>query len=316
MTQSINIGSRGSDLALWQANFVKRSLELQNPQTVFEIKVIRTTGDRLQDVALSKIGDKGLFTRQIETELLNGGIDLAVHSLKDLQTSQPEGLVIGAICKRELPNDVLVSRQYRSIEDLPTGASIATGSLRRRSQLLNLRPDLSIVEIRGNVPTRMNKYLDSDLDGMILAYAGIHRLNLEGLSHRIPADTMLPAVGQGAVAIETRSDDPRVLSLVSGLNDADTNRCVTAERAFLRRLEGGCQVPIAALGRLESSTITLSGLVGSLDGSTMFRDNIAGDSTEADALGVRLAESLISRGAEKVLKDARSDPAVEAGHVL
>ena len=317
MTQSIIIGSRGSDLALWQANFVKRSLEGLNPEVSFEIKIIRTTGDRLQDVALSKIGDKGLFTRQIETALLNGEIDLAVHSLKDLQTVQPEGLVIGAVCSRELPNDVLVSRKYRSIEELPKGASVATGSLRRRSQLLNLRPDLSVAEIRGNVPTRISKYLESKLDGMILAYAGLHRLSLEGdISHLIPTSSILPAVGQGAVAIEIRAGDDGVLSLVSEINDAATNTCITAERAFLRRLEGGCQVPIAALGILERDQLRLEGLVSSLDGTVVFRESISGHSMEADALGLSLAGSLIARGADSVLEDARLYSAGKPGQVV
>jgi hydroxymethylbilane synthase len=179
------IGSRGSELALWQTNFVKTKLEEFFPALSLEIKIIKTTGDKMLDVALAKIGDKGLFTRQIETALLNREIDLAVHSLKDLQTVQPENLIIGAVSKRETPNDVLISKKYRSIDDLPAGAKVATGSLRRKSQLLHYRPDLEIFEIRGNVPTRLRKFEESDLDAMILAFAGIHRLNLDRISRRL-----------------------------------------------------------------------------------------------------------------------------------
>ena len=230
------IGTRGSELALWQANMVRDALETAFPDTTFEIKVIRTTGDQMQEIALSKLGDKGLFTRQIETELLRGSIDFAVHSLKDLQTEQPEGLIIGAVCKREISNDVLISRDYSSIDELPAGAKVATGSLRRRSQLLNRRPDLQIVEIRGNVPTRLDKFASSDMDAMILAYAGIFRLGLTETfkCSLIPADVMVPAVGQGAIAVEVRSDDEQFLRLTTALNDEVTEIAVNAERAFLR----------------------------------------------------------------------------------
>ncbi len=317
MTRSIIIGTRGSDLALWQANYIKDRLRTSLPNTQFEIKIIRTTGDQLQDVALSKIGDKGLFTRQIETELFEGKIDFAVHSLKDLQTVQPDGLIIGAVCQRERPNDVLISKKYRSIAELPQGAEVATGSLRRRSQLLNLRPDLSIVDIRGNVPTRLEKFAESELDGMILAYAGLHRLKLDdGFSHLIPTETMLPAVGQGAVAVEVRAGDQIVLEMATRLNDETTHTCVTAERAFLRRLEGGCQVPIGALALVAGGTLKLDGLVGSLDGSVVFRDSVIGDVDEAEGLGFRLAESLIERGAATLLDEARRESIEKAEAVL
>ena len=306
MKRNAVIGSRGSDLALWQANYIKERLTSLFTDIDFEIKIIRTTGDQLQDIALSKIGDKGLFTRQIETELLEGGIDFAVHSLKDLQTEQPEGLCIGAVCEREKPNDVFISRNYQSIGELPSGARIATGSLRRRSQLLNMRPDLSIAEIRGNVPTRLEKYLSSDLDGMILAYAGIHRLQLNSdICHPIPIDTMLPAVGQGAVAVEVRQDDEQMLGMASALDHKMTRFCVTAERAFLRRLEGGCQVPIGAIASVEGEMIRLEGMVSSLDGSVMYREAISGKSEDADRVGRDLAETLIGLGAERLLEEAR-----------
>jgi len=306
MIRKYVIGSRGSELALWQADFVKTRLESLFTEQEFEIKVIRTTGDQLVDIALSKIGDKGLFTRQIETALLNGEIDFAVHSLKDLQTVQPDGLLIGAVCDRETANDVFISKRHKSIDDLPLGARVATGSLRRKSQLLNFRPDLEIVEIRGNVPTRLKKFQESNLDGLILAYAGIFRLGLEkSVSQLIPFSVMLPAVGQGAVAVEIREGDGEVLDLAAKLESGPTRVCVTAERSFLRRLEGGCQVPIGAYATIDSGNLHLEGMVGSLDGSVIFRESITGGTDEAEELGTRLAEQLIKKGAAELLEETR-----------
>jgi hydroxymethylbilane synthase len=310
MSEKFVIGSRGSDLALWQANYVKSTLENFFPENQFEIKIIRTTGDEVLDTALSKIGDKGLFTRQIEAELLAGTIDMAVHSLKDLQTAQPDGLAIGAVAKRETPNDVFISKSGKSIDDLPHGASVATGSLRRRSQLLHYRPDLKIEEIRGNVPTRLRKFEESKLDGMILAFAGLHRLGLGNrVSQLVPFEIMLPAVGQGAVAIEIRNDDKRTANVVKTLDDKATRLCITAERAFLRRLEGGCQVPIGALATLNGDTLNVEGMVGSLDGTTVFRESITGDANDAESLGTRLADRLIEIGARKLLDTTREQVA-------
>lgn len=310
MNEKFVIGSRGSDLALWQANYVKTSLERLFPENQFEIKTIHTTGDQVVDTALSKIGDKGLFTKQIEAALLEGTIDMAVHSLKDLQSEQPEGLVIGAVCERETPNDVFISRNGASIDDLPYGARVATGSLRRRSQLLHYRPDLKIEEIRGNVPTRLRKFDGSDLDGMILAYAGVIRLGLgERVSQLVPFEIMLPAVGQGAVAIESRGNDSRTASVVEKLDHLPTHICITAERAFLRRLEGGCQVPIGAHARLDAETLTLEGMVGSLDGKVIFREQISGNPESAGSLGTELAEALIELGARELLDGAREQAA-------
>ncbi len=317
MNQKYTIGSRGSDLALWQANHVKNSLESLFPGIGFEIRIIRTTGDDQLEVALSKIGDKGLFTRQIETELLNGAIDLAVHSLKDLQTEQPEGLTIGAFCEREIANDLFVSDKYARVDELPNGAKVATGSLRRRSQLLNYRPDLQIEEIRGNVPTRLNKFAESDLDAMILAFAGVHRLGLMSDKYsRIPIDKMLPAVGQGAVAVEVRADDADVLNIVGKLDHEPTRFCVTAERAFLRRLEGGCQVPIGAHATIENGVLNLNGLVGSLDGGKVYRSSDSGSPAEAETIGRSLAEKLIEMGADKLLEETRELPSTTAGAVI
>ncbi len=310
MTRDFVIGSRGSELALWQANFVRTALEAAFPRHTFSVKIIQTTGDKIVDVALSKIGDKGLFTREIEMELLNGSIDFAVHSLKDLQTEQPAGLTIGAVCKRELPNDVLISKTDGSIDDLAPGAKVATGSLRRRSQLLNYRPDLEIVEIRGNVPTRLRKFDETGLDGLVLAYAGIHRLGFgDRISQMIPFEIMLPAVGQGAVAVEVRDSDAEVLELAAALTDAVTHTGVTAERAFLRRLEGGCQVPIGAHAASVDGLLTLEGVVASLDGTVVIREKATSPDAEAESLGTRLAEILIERGAAKLIETSRAEAA-------
>ena len=316
MNRKFIIGSRGSELALWQAEHVKTNLEREFPNREFEIHIIQTTGDTMLDVALSKIGDKGLFTRQIETELLEGNIDLAVHSLKDLQTEQPAGLSIGAVCKREQPNDILISKNGTTLSELKQGARVATGSLRRRSQLLHYRPDLAIVEIRGNVPTRLRKFEESDMDGLVLAFAGVHRLGFGGrITQAIPFEIMLPAVGQGAVAVEVRDGDNEVLELIRPLDHEHTRVCVTAERAFLKTLEGGCQVPIGAHADLADGQVKLDGDVGSLDGRTSFRGELTRDSADAEELGRQLAEDLIAQGAADLLAEARAQSESRAGAV-
>lgn len=315
--RKIIIGTRGSELALWQTDFVGETLKKYFPEINLEIKIIKTTGDKLLDVALSKIGDKGLFTKQIETALLNKEIDLAVHSLKDLQTVQPQGLMIGAVSKRELPNDVLISKKYASIDDLPQNAKVATGSLRRKSQLLNYRPDLEIFEIRGNLQTRFRKFEESDLDAMILAFAGVHRLKLDAhISQIIPFEIMLPAVGQGALAVEIREEDSELREILRVLNDDETFACVTAERAFLRSLEGGCQVPIGANAVIENDEIRLEGLVGSLNGNTNLREKISGEKSEAENLGLKLAQILIEKGANEILERTREKVEKAAEEVI
>ncbi|MGI9034405.1 MAG: hydroxymethylbilane synthase [Pyrinomonadaceae bacterium] len=300
------IGSRGSELALWQTNFVKAELEKNFPEINLEIKIIKTTGDKLLDVALAKIGDKGLFTKQIESELLNGEIDLAVHSLKDLQTVQPPGLIIGAVSKRETPNDVLIAKRQHSIDELPKNAKVATGSLRRKSQLLHYRPDLQIFEIRGNLQTRFKKFAESDLDAMILAFAGVHRLKLdERITQIIPFEIILPAVGQGAMAVEIRETDAELKKRLKVLNDAETENCAAAERAFLRALEGGCQVPIGAHAAIQNGEIYLEGMVGNLDGTINLREKITGEKSRAKNLGENLASILIEKGANEILEGMR-----------
>lgn len=303
MNRPVIIGTRGSELALWQANFVKERLESLHPAEIFEIEVITTTGDKISDVALSKIGDKGLFTREIEDRLLDQTIDLAVHSLKDLQTIQPEGITIGAVCEREIANDVLISRTGKGFRDLREGGVIATGSLRRRSQLLAARPDFQIVDVRGNVPTRLRKFDESDWDGMILAYAGLERLGLrERIAESIPAEIMIPAVGQGAVAVEVRDEPGEISAMISKLDHRETRTCITAERAFLRRLEGGCQVPIGGHATLTGQhELSLSGYVGSLDGTVAYRKTIKGPTEAAEELGERLADELLAMGAGQLL---------------
>ncbi len=306
MKRKFTIGSRGSQLALWQTHHAKAKLEKHFPKLNFDLKIIKTTGDKLLDVALAKIGDKGLFTKQIETALLENEIDLAVHSLKDLQTVQPEGLTIGAVSARETPNDVLISKSAASIDDLPQNAKAATGSLRRKSQLLNYRPDLQIFEIRGNVPTRLEKFAESELDAMILAFAGVHRLNLDAhIAQIIPFEIILPAVGQGAMAVEIRQDDSELKEILAVLNDAETEICTRAERAFLRSLEGGCQVPIGANAVLKDNKIYLEGMVGSLNGELNLREKISGATTDAENLGKKLAQILIEKGANEILEQTR-----------
>ncbi|MBA3633943.1 MAG: hydroxymethylbilane synthase [Acidobacteria bacterium] len=308
MKNKLVLGSRGSQLALWQTRFVAQLLQSVFPLLDLEIKTIETTGDALLETALSKIGDKGLFTKQIEEELLNGEIDLAVHSLKDLPTTLPDGLKIGAVTMREIPNDVLISTKFSSIDDLPRGASVATGSLRRKSQLLAYRADLRIVEIRGNVPTRIRKMEEANLDAMILAFAGVHRLGMDSfIKQQIPFEIMLPAVAQGVIGIEIREKDAETEEFLRLINDEMTEICVLAERSFLRTLEGGCQVPIGGHAILNDDEITLQGFVGNMDGSATMRDSITGNRNDAVELGIKLAERMIENGANNLLTETRRE---------
>jgi hydroxymethylbilane synthase len=305
LKQKIIIGSRGSELALWQANFVKRELEKKNQNVSVDIKIIKTKGDKILDVALSKIGDRSLFTKELEVELLNKKIDLAVHSLKDLQTEIPKGLKLAAVTKRHNVQDVIISRKKgTTIFNLPENATVATGSLRRRCQLLHLRPDLNIVELRGNVPSRINKFLGSDWDAIILARAGIERLKLnKHISSIIKADIMLPAVGQGALGIETRADNKIVNEVVKSIHHENTYKAVLAERALLKTLEGGCQVPIGAFAEVKQNGLHIDALVGSLDGSLTFRKKIHGSKSNPEKLGKKLADDLLKAGAKTILKE-------------
>ena len=305
MKQKITIGSRGSKLALWQAHFVKKELERKNKNVTVEIKIIKTKGDKILDVALSKIGDKSLFTKELEVELLNGNIDLAVHSLKDLQTAIPKGLKLAAVTKRHNVQDVLISRKKgTTIFNLPENATVATGSLRRRCQLLHIRPDLNIVELRGNVPSRIKKFLDSDWDAIVLARAGVERLKLSKyISSIIKTNIMLPAVGQGALGIETKSDNKFVIETVKSIHHENTYKAVLAERALLKTLEGGCQVPIGAFAEVKPNGLYLESVVGSLDGSITYRKKMRGSKDNPEKLGINLAKDLLKAGAKNILDE-------------
>ncbi len=309
---AIVIGSRGSDLALWQAHWVRDALRRVHQGVDVSITIIKTTGDRILDSPLSKIGDKGLFTKEIEQALLEGTIDLAVHSLKDLPTELPAGLMIGSICEREDVRDVFIphpSNRIKTVLDQPRGASIATGSLRRKCQLLSARPDLTIMDVRGNLNTRLRKLDDSQWAGLILARAGVVRLGWEDrIGETIDPTIILPAVGQGALGIEVREHDNRVRELVAALHHVPTAHAALAERALLRELEGGCQVPIGTYGRIESGTLRLDGMVGSLDGKITVRGNIEGPPEDGEVLGTRLATILRSEGADEILQGIRSSP--------
>lgn len=305
MKQKIIIGSRGSELALWQANFVKRSIEKINKNVKVEINIIKTKGDKILDVALSKIGDKSLFTKELEVELLAKRIDLAVHSLKDLQTQIPDGLKLAAVTKRHDVEDVLIARKKgMTIQSLPEFAVVATGSLRRRSQLLHLRPDVTVLDLRGNVPSRIKKFLESEWDAIILARAGVERLNLKKhISSFIPKDEILPAVGQGALGIEIHQDNKIAEEIIQSIHHEDTHRAVLAERSLLRTLEGGCQVPIGAFAEVKSSGLYLDAIVGSIDGTITYRKKLRGSKNEPEKIGRVLAKDLLKAGAKEILNE-------------
>jgi hydroxymethylbilane synthase len=272
-----------------------------------EIQIIKTQGDKILDVPLAKIGGKGLFVKEIEEALLNGGIDIAVHSMKDMPGDIPEGLCIGAVPERENPFDVLISEKSLCLKDLKSGARIGTSSLRRSAQLLHVRPDLTIIPLRGNLDTRLKKLDANDLDAIILAAAGVRRLGLEArISEYLAEDLLLPAAGQGALCIEIRCDDAATATIVAGLDHFPTRRVVLGERAFLHRLQGGCQVPIAAHGKLDGDSLCLAGLVASVDGETIIRDAVSGLESRAETLGVELAERLLSKGADRLLDEVLS----------
>lgn len=303
-SRKIVIGTRGSKLALWQARWVASALkELFNDLSISE-RIIKTTGDRILDAPLARIGGKGLFVKEIEEALLEGSIDLAVHSLKDMPAQVPEGLCIASIPAREDPSDVLISTTAENIDTLPGSARIGTSSLRRSSQLLHYRSDIEILPLRGNIDTRINKLENGQYDAIILAAAGLKRLGYTTrLKHPIPYDIMLPAAGQGAVCIECRKDDHRIRQIVEKIHHPETASAVAAERAFLARLGGGCQVPIAAHATItKKNRLQLVGLVAETDGSVILKDKIAGTVGEAENLGIELAEKLLSMGADSIIK--------------
>jgi hydroxymethylbilane synthase len=322
--RKIVIATRGSMLALWQAEWIRSQLQELDSGLTVELNKIKTTGDKILDVPLAQVGGKGLFVKEIEEALLDGTADLAVHSMKDVPTELPEGLHLAAITKREDPRDALIAREgISSIKDLPKGAHVGTSSLRRICQLLSIRPDLKITQLRGNVDTRIRKLDEGRFDAIILATAGVKRLGYaDRITEMIPVDISLPAIAQGAVGIECRIDDEFTNSLIEKLDHPDTSVCVMAERAFLTKLEGGCQVPIAGYAYLEDRAQTedqdpsrvthhpllkMTGLVGSLSGDTIIKENISGSPGDAERLGVTLAETLLSKGADRILAEVYGD---------
>ena len=291
-----------------QTNWIADEIRKQFPELMVEIVIIKTRGDIMQDVSLVKIGGKGVFVKEIEEALLSGAVDMAVHSMKDMPAEIPEGLAIGITPAREDPRDVLISLDNRKIEEMPKGARIGTGSLRRGYQLLNLLPDIEIVPLRGNIDTRIRKIETENLAGVILAAAGLKRMGwADRVSQYISVELMLPAVGQGVLGLELRSGDAETREILSFLNHETTSLEVGAERAFLKRLGGGCRLPIAAYGKLQGDQLLLRGLVGGMDGRIMIRDEVAGPAAEAERLGTSLAEMILARGGRELLEDLKSE---------
>jgi len=316
--KKVVIGTRGSKLALWQAEWVKSELIKLNPDLTIELNKIKTTGDKILDVPLAKVGGKGLFVKEIEEALLRGEADLAVHSMKDVPTDFPKGLYLAVICRREDPRDAFIARvkdsrgqgvkgkefKINSFKNLPQGATVGTSSLRRSSQLLSIRPDLKILQLRGNLDTRLRKLYEGQFDAIILAAAGVKRLGwADRITETIEPSISLPAIGQGAVGIECRIDDEFINKLIAPLNHNETSVCVRAERACLKKLEGGCQVPIAAYATLTNGKLTMNGLVGSVSGDRIIKSHVEGNPKDAEALGLKLAEDLLSKGAKEILDE-------------
>ena len=299
---SLRIATRESPLALWQANFVKDVLNQHHPALFVELVPMTTRGDQILDSPLAKVGGKGLFVKELEKAMLDGRADIAVHSMKDVPMEFPEGLGLAVICEREDPADAFVSNDYRSLKELPQGARVGTSSFRRQCQLKEQRPDLEILDLRGNVGTRLGKLDSGEYDGIILAAAGLIRLGLaERIRERLAYELSLPACGQGAVGIECRNDDLETLKLLDCLHHTQTAARVTAERAVNARLEGGCQVPIASFAELEGDSLNLRALVGAVDGSVIYRSERNGSQHDAERLGIEVAEDLLKQGAKAIL---------------
>jgi hydroxymethylbilane synthase len=304
----IRIATRESLLALWQAEYVATALKNAHPGLEVELLKMKSKGDKILDVPLAKVGGKGLFTKELEEGLLSGEADIAVHSMKDVPMELPEGLHLPVICPREDPRDAFVSNTYKSFAELPEGSVVGTSSMRRQCQLLAKRPDLEIKFLRGNVQTRLRKLDDGEYDAIILAGAGLKRLELEDrITELLDITTLLPACGQGAVGIECRADDDEVNLLLMALNDPKTQARVLAERAMNRRLEGGCQVPIGGYAELDHGVIVLHGLVGRPDGTEMITGSVSGHPEAAEELGIVLAEDLLARGAGDILAEVYAD---------
>lgn len=298
--KEIRVGSRRSKLALTQTGSIIERLKAVDPTVTFTLKEIVTKGDRIQDVSLSKVGGKGLFVKEIEEALLTGEIHFAVHSMKDVPALLPESLAIVSIPKRVDPHDVLISRDGKGLDQLPRGAKVGTGSLRRQAQLLHYRPDLEIVPLRGNIDTRLRKLKEEGLDAIVLAYAGLLRMGWSGeVTQVLPQEILLPAVGQGTLGLEAKMEEAEVIRLLQAIHDPDTALVTAAERTFLGRLEGGCQVPIAAYGEVVGDEVHLQGLIASPDGKTLLRSEKRGEDPER--VGRELAEELLAKGAREIL---------------
>ncbi|MGG6296040.1 hydroxymethylbilane synthase [Leptolyngbya sp. AN02str] len=305
--RSIRIGSRKSQLALVQTHWVQAELQKAFPDRMFEVHTMSTQGDKILDVALAKIGDKGLFTKELEVGMLSGDIDFAVHSLKDLPTRLPEGLILGCVTEREDPADALVVHEKykdKQLDTLPEGAVVGTSSLRRLAQLRHHYPHLTFKDVRGNLNTRLAKLDAGEYDALILAVAGLHRLGMGDRIHQaIPTDISLHAVGQGALGIECRADDPEILNVLKVLEHKPTAYRCYAERSFLRELEGGCQVPIGVSTTIEGDALTLKGIVASLDGQNLVQGTVSGPTETAEQLGIDLANQLKAQGAQTILDE-------------
>ena len=308
MKSTLRIATRKSPLAMWQAEHVRSRLMEAHEGLNVELVTFTTKGDKILDTPLAKIGGKGLFVKELETAILEGDADIAAHSIKDVPMEFPEGLFLSTILEREEPCDAFVSNTISSVQTLPEGAIVGTCSLRRKCQLLSKRPDLVIKDLRGNVNSRLEKLDNGDYDAIILACAGLVRLDMEKrIKQRISSSWILPAVGQGAVGLEARKDDTEILELISVLHDEDTSDRITAERALNKRLQGGCQVPIASYAMLDGDTLHLQALVGEPDGSKIIASDISGHRSEGERLGTELAEELLSQGAKEILDKLYND---------
>ena len=307
MKKTIRIGTRGSQLALWQANHVKDCIQKLFPQLTVELEIIKTKGDRIIDRPLAMVGGKGLFVKEIETALLDGSIDLAVHSMKDMPGELPPGLVIGAIPQRENPFDVLIAREDQDLADYPQGARVGTSSLRRASQLKHARPDLEIASIRGNLDTRLRKLKEGEYDAIVLAAAGLRRLGQKDeITQYLGEDAMVPAVGQGALCIETRENDPDIDPIMAKLDHEATRTCVLGERAFLKEIEGSCHIPVACFGKILDDQVILTGMVASEDGKEMIREEVVSSPEAVEENGRKLAARLLDKGGRAILETLNS----------
>lgn len=308
MKKHIKIGTRGSQLALYQAKKVKSTLEEIFPDLIVELEIIKTKGDKILDVALSKIGDKGLFTKEIENALIDRSVDIAVHSLKDLPTKLPEGLTLGAVLERGEFRDALVSKKGKKLSELSAGDVVATSSLRRQAGLMKMNNQLIIKDIRGNVNSRLQKMEDGYCDAMIMAAAGLQRLGLERyITEIIDPKVIVPAVSQGAIAIEIRENDPEIEFLMQRINHQETWDAITAERAFLAHLQGGCQVPLGCFTKVENGLLTMNGFVASVDGKQFINETISGEIGKGSELGVQMAERMLEKGALEILNEIKSN---------